>query len=135
MGYSSRHRVALKPWGYPTIMFSERPMLFINLIFTLATYLFRKTPFNYFSTITSGALTWALDCNTETIWLVSAAIENIAIGTGNLRSIPGPVKSVTVAPMNRHRCNVSSKLCCQAPSRRDGVWPLVTYFGVISRIH
>ena len=35
-------------------------------------------------------------------------------------SIPGPVKSDTVLPTARHRCDVSSELSCQVLSRGDG---------------
>ena len=46
-------------------------------------------------------------------------------------SIPGSVKSDSVSPTVRHRCNVSSELCC--PSAKPQRWapPLVTRFGVI----
>ena len=39
-------------------------------------------------------------------------------------SIPGSVKLVTVSPMPRHHCAVSSQLCC----------PSAKYFGVITRL-
>ena len=37
-----------------------------------------------------------------------------------LGSILGQVKSVTMAPTARHRCDVSSELCCSGTKLRDG---------------
>ena len=35
-------------------------------------------------------------------------------------SIPGPVKSDTVSSTDRHRCDVSSELCCPGAEPRNG---------------
>ena len=50
----------------------------------------------------------------------------------------GLVKSGTVSPTARHRCYVSSELCCPgAKPRRWGGWgpTLVARFGVITRVY
>ena len=57
-----------------------------------------------------------------------------AIGAGGLASIPGPVKSDTVSPTARHRCNVTLELCCPGAKPRRWAPPLVTSFGVIPRV-
>ena len=48
-------------------------------------------------------------------------------------SVPGWVKSDTVSPTARHRCDVSSELCCPDAKQRRWTPPLVTRFGAISR--
>ena len=48
-------------------------------------------------------------------------------------SIPGPVKSA-VSPTTRHRCDVSSELCCPGAKPRRWAPQLVTRFGVIRRV-
>ena len=50
-------------------------------------------------------------------------------------SIPGPVKSDTVSPTARHRCDVSSELCSPGAKPRRWVPSLVTRFGVILRMY
>ena len=51
----------------------------------------------------------------------------------DLDSIPGLVKSNAVSPTARHRCDVSSELCCPDAKPRRWIPPLVTRFSVISR--
>ena len=48
-------------------------------------------------------------------------------------SITGPVKS-TVSPTARHRCDVSLEMCCPGAKSRRWASPLVTAFGVLSRV-
>ena len=52
----------------------------------------------------------------------------------SLGSILRPVKSDTVLPTTRHRCDVSSELCCPVAKPRRWAPPLVTRFGVIPRV-
>ena len=49
-------------------------------------------------------------------------------------SIPGLVKSDTVSPTARHRCDASSELCYSGAKPRRWIPPLVTCFGVIPRV-
>ena len=51
---------------------------------------------------------------------VSSVLKSNAFGWKVWGSIPAPVKSDTMLPTARHRCYVSSELCCPAPSREDG---------------
>ena len=51
-----------------------------------------------------------------------------------LSLIPGPVKSNTMSPTARHRCDVSSELCCSVAKPRRWIPPLVTRFGVTPRV-
>ena len=46
-----------------------------------------------------------------------------------------PVKSDTVSPMVRHRCDVSSELCCPGAKPRRWAPPFVLRFGVIAPIY
>ena len=46
-------------------------------------------------------------------------------------SITRPVKSHAVSPLTRHRCDVSSALCCPGAKTRKWVPPLVIRFVVI----
>ena len=46
-------------------------------------------------------------------------------------SIPGKIKSDTVSPQARYRCNVSSNLCSPGAKSRRLASPLVTRFGAI----
>ena len=48
-------------------------------------------------------------------------------------SIPGPVEFGTVSSMTRHRCDVSSELCCPGAKLLVRAPSLVTHFGVIPR--
>ena len=63
---------------------------------------------------------------------ISVVVLDIATGAGD--SIPEPVKSATVSPIARHRCDVSSELCCPGAKPRRWIPPLVTRFGVIPRV-
>ena len=63
-------------------------------------------------------------------WLVSAVVQDIAIGAEGVGSIPGPVKSDTVSLPARHRCDVSSELCCRGARMRRWA-PLATRFSVL----
>ena len=49
-------------------------------------------------------------------------------------SIPGPVKLDTVSPTIRHRCDVSSELCCPGAKPRRWAPPPVTRFGMLPRV-
>ena len=61
-------------------------------------------------------------------------VKNIAIGGEVWGLIPGPIKSDTVSPTARNRCDVSLELLC-CPEARPLRWvpPLVTRFGVWCR--
>ena len=66
------------------------------------------------------------------------AVSSVAKRTLSVRevwgSIPGPVKSDTVSPTTRHRCDVSSELCSPGAKPRRWAPQLVTRFGVIQRV-
>ena len=66
--------------------------------------------------------------------VVSLVINHIAIGTEVLGMIPGPVKSNTMSPTARRRCDVSSELCC--PGAKPQRWApiLISLFGVIPQV-
>ena len=53
-----------------------------------------------------------------------------AIGAGGL----GSGQIYTVSPTTRHRCDVSSELCCPGAKPRRWAPQLVTRFGVIRRV-
>ena len=63
-----------------------------------------------------------------------AVLNDIAIGAGGIRSIPGPVKSDTMSPTARHCCDVSLKLYSPDAKSRRWIPPLVTRFGKIPRV-
>ena len=50
--------------------------------------------------------------------LAGVVSEHITISPRDLGSIPGPVISDTVSPTARHRCDVSSELCCPGAKPR-----------------
>ena len=52
-----------------------------------------------------------------------------------LSSIPEPVNSNAMLATTHHRCAVSSELCCPGAKPRRWIPPLVTRFGVISRVY
>ena len=60
-------------------------------------------------------------------WLVNIVVNDIAIGAGGLGSIPGTMKSDTVSPTARHRCDVSSELCCPGANPRKWTTLLFVY--------
>ena len=66
--------------------------------------------------------------------LVSSVAETLLSVQKVCCSNPGSVKSDTVSPTARHRCDVSSELCCIGAMPRTRVPPLVTRFGVITRL-
>ena len=51
-----------------------------------------------------------------------------------LRSIPWRVESNPVSPITRHRCDVSSELCCSGAKSRRWASALVTLLDVIRRV-
>ena len=62
-------------------------------------------------------------------------VEDIALGTLGLGSIPGPVKMETVLPKARHCCDVQSELYCPDAKLRRWTPPLFTRLGdVILRV-
>ena len=58
-------------------------------------------------------------------------VEDNVIAVSGLGSITELVTSDTVSPEVRHRCDVSSELCCPGAKQRKLAPPLVTRFGVI----
>ena len=64
-------------------------------------------------------------------WLIGIVVQDIAIGA---EDITGPVKSVTVSPTARHRCDVSSQLCYPMPRLYAAEMGHATCFGVIWRV-
>ena len=62
-----------------------------------------------------------------TVWPVGVVVEDTAVGEEDHGSIPGPFNLVTVSPMARHRCDVSSELCCPRASPEDGAGHSLQY--------
>ena len=61
----------------------------------------------------------------ETTILSSSVVKHSLLVREVWGSIPGPVKSNTVQPTARHRCDVSSELCCSVAKKRR--WHTLRY--------
>ena len=75
-----------------------------------------------------GAYKYALD--RPLAQLLSAHV----IGAGGLGFDSQADQIDTKSPTARHRCDVSSELCCPDAKPRRWVPPLVTRFGIIRRV-
>ena len=82
------------------------------------------------STECTGLSCWTSERAGRLALLLSLPLSVEKIGD----SIPWSVKSDTVSPTARHRCDVSSELCCLGSEPRRWNPPLVTRFGVMSRV-
>ena len=67
-------------------------------------------------------------------WSIDVVAQANAIGAGNVGLIPG-LPNTTQSPKSRHRCDVSSALCCQDAKMRRWALPLVTGLGVTLRVY
>ena len=62
------------------------------------------------------------------------SVNDIAIVARGLGLILGPVKLDKVSPTARHRCHLSSELCCPDAEQWRWTSPFVKRFGVIPRV-
>ena len=70
----------------------------------------------------------------DTMQPVGVVVKDTAIGAGGLGFGSRALKSDTLSPVVRHRCDVSSELCCIGAKLQRWTPSLVTRFGVILQV-
>ena len=125
--YVLRKRMILKQFRHPLFLISNSSKL---------VPLYCSGRSSMMAAVASCAIPWIItseriSCKNDRLAQLFTTLLSVRDVFG---SILGPLKSDTVSPTARHRCDVSSELCCPGVKLRRWTPPLVTRFGVIPRV-